>query len=86
MASRCLQRMFLFLVGGTLASLGLHQAFPQIPLVAALETAFHETIPPEIRGYAIPHEWEEQHGVKRRRSDPLERRRRGHHALDVHRL
>jgi acetate kinase len=43
----------------------LRQAFPQIPLVAALETAFHETIPPEIRGYAIPHEWTEQHGVQR---------------------
>jgi acetate kinase len=34
----------------------LRQAFPQIPLVAALETAFHETIPPEIRSYAIPHQ------------------------------
>ncbi len=43
----------------------LRQAFPQIPLVAALETAFHETIPPEIRGYAIPYEWEEEHGVRR---------------------
>jgi acetate kinase len=43
----------------------LRQAFPQIPLVAALETAFHETIPPEIRSYAIPHEWQEQHGVQR---------------------
>lgn len=43
----------------------LRQAFPQIPLVAALETAFHETIPPEIRGYAIPHEWEEEIGIRR---------------------
>lgn len=43
----------------------LRQAFPQIPLVAALETAFHETIPPEIRGYAIPHEWEEVIGIRR---------------------
>lgn len=43
----------------------LRQAFPQIPLVAALETAFHETIPPEIRSYAIPYEWTEQHGVLR---------------------
>lgn len=43
----------------------LRQAFPQIPLVAALETAFHETIPPEIRGYAIPHQWEEEYGVRR---------------------
>ncbi|MBI1349346.1 acetate/propionate family kinase [bacterium] len=43
----------------------LRQAFPQIPLVAALETAFHETIPPEIRGYAIPYQWEEEYGVRR---------------------
>ncbi len=43
----------------------LRQAFPQIPLVAALETAFHETIPPENRTYAIPHEWQEEHGVLR---------------------
>jgi len=43
----------------------LRQAFSQIPLVAALETAFHETIPPEIRSYAIPYEWTEQHGVLR---------------------
>ncbi|MFO0917003.1 MAG: acetate/propionate family kinase [Planctomycetaceae bacterium] len=43
----------------------LRQAFPQIPLVAALETAFHETIPAENRTYAIPHEWHEAHGVQR---------------------
>lgn len=43
----------------------LRQAFPQIPLVAALETAFHETIPPEIRGYAIPYQWQEEYGVQR---------------------
>lgn len=35
----------------------LQAAFPQIPLVAALETAFHETIPEENRTYAIPYEW-----------------------------
>lgn len=43
----------------------LRQAFPQIPLVAALETAFHETIPPENRAYAIPHEWQEAYGIQR---------------------
>lgn len=43
----------------------LRQAFPQIPLVAALETAFHETIPPEIRAYAIPHQWQEEYGIQR---------------------
>lgn len=43
----------------------LRQAFPDIPLVAALETAFHETIPPENRTYAIPHQWDEEYEVKR---------------------
>jgi acetate kinase len=35
----------------------LQSAFPDIPLVAALETAFHETIPDAIRCYAVPYEW-----------------------------
>jgi len=35
----------------------LQKAFPQIPLVAALETGFHETIPFEHRAYAVPYEW-----------------------------
>jgi acetate kinase len=35
----------------------LRQAFPTIPLVAALETGFHETIPFEHRAYAVPYEW-----------------------------
>jgi acetate kinase len=43
----------------------LRAAFPQIPLVAALETAFHETIPPENRSYAVPYQWEEEYGVRR---------------------
>jgi acetate kinase len=43
----------------------LKQAFPQIPLVAALETAFHETIPAENRAYAVPYQWQEEHGVQR---------------------
>jgi len=43
----------------------LREAFPQIPLVAALETAFHETIPPENRSYAIPRDWERDYGVKK---------------------
>ncbi|MCA9117470.1 MAG: acetate/propionate family kinase, partial [Planctomycetaceae bacterium] len=37
----------------------LMAAFPQIPLVAALETGFHDTIPPAHRLYAVPHEWQE---------------------------
>jgi len=43
----------------------LREAFPQIPLVAALETAFHETIPPENRAYAVPYEWQDRYETKR---------------------
>ncbi len=43
----------------------LRSAFPQIPLVAALETAFHDTIPPENKLYSIPLEWSEQYEIKR---------------------
>jgi acetate kinase len=43
----------------------LQSAFPEIPLVAALETAFHETIPDAQRCYAVPYEWKEQYEVCR---------------------
>lgn len=43
----------------------LRSAFPQIPLVAALETAFHDTIPEANRVYAIPYEWKDQYEVCR---------------------
>jgi acetate kinase len=43
----------------------LARELPQIPLVAAFETGFHETIAPAHRSYAIPLEWAEKHGVKR---------------------
>ncbi len=43
----------------------LQASFPNIPLVAALETAFHETIPAKYRTYAIPHEWTEKYEVRR---------------------
>lgn len=43
----------------------LRKAFPEIPLVAALETAFHETIPEPLRRYAIPYEWKEKYQVQR---------------------
>ena len=38
---------------------------PQIPLVAAFETGFHETIPDRLRYYAVPYEWAEKYLVKR---------------------
>ncbi|MCP4504804.1 MAG: acetate/propionate family kinase, partial [Fuerstiella sp.] len=43
----------------------LQKAFPQIPLVAALETGFHETIPFEHRAYAVPYEWYTDHEIRR---------------------
>ena len=43
----------------------LGRRFPQIPLVAAFETDFHQTIPERNRHYAIPFEWAEKGLVRR---------------------
>ena len=43
----------------------LNRAFPSIPLVAALETGFHETIPVASRVYAVPYEWKSDCDVQR---------------------
>lgn len=43
----------------------LSQRLPEIPLVAAFETGFHETIPARSRNYAIPYEWAHVHHVRR---------------------
>ena len=43
----------------------LRDACPEIPLVAALETAFHETIPPANRTYAVPAAWQTDYQVQR---------------------
>ncbi|MBX3443442.1 MAG: acetate/propionate family kinase [Planctomyces sp.] len=43
----------------------LRSAFPQIPLVAALETGFHDTIPEAQRAYAVPYEWKQEYGIQR---------------------
>ncbi|MGE0607175.1 MAG: acetate/propionate family kinase [Pirellulales bacterium] len=43
----------------------LMERVPEIPLVAAFETGFHQTIPDRNRLYGIPQEWSEQHLVKR---------------------
>src|SRR5262245_58870622 len=40
----------------------LAKELPQIPLVAAFETGFHETIAPANRLYAVPLKWAEQYG------------------------
>lgn len=43
----------------------LSKAFPEMPLVASLETGFHETIPEEHRIYAVPYEWKQKYDVQR---------------------
>ncbi len=44
---------------------GLLEAFPDLPMVAAFETGFHDTIPDHHRSYAVPHEWKTQHDIQR---------------------
>jgi acetate kinase len=43
----------------------LNARFPRLPLVAAFETGFHETIPASRRRYAVPDEWATEHGIQR---------------------
>jgi acetate kinase len=43
----------------------LGEKLPEIPLVAAFETGFHNTIPDKLRLYAAPHEWAEKLHIKR---------------------
>src|SRR5215469_13657406 len=43
----------------------LAKELPEIPLVAAFETGFHQDIPEENRRYAVPREWSEKYGIKR---------------------
>jgi acetate kinase len=43
----------------------LRKRFPELPLVAAFETGFHETIPDRNRMYAVPRDWAEKHGIRR---------------------
>jgi acetate kinase len=43
----------------------LASELPEIPLVAAFETGFHQTIPPSNKYYAVPHEWIDRYGIQR---------------------
>ncbi len=43
----------------------LREKLPEVPLVAAFETGFHQTIPDRNQYYPIPWEWAEEHHVKR---------------------
>ena len=40
-------------------------ALPQLPAVACFDTAFHATLPPAARTYALPAAWRELWGVRR---------------------
>jgi acetate kinase len=41
------------------------EKLPDIPLVAAFETDFHQTVPERNRYYAVPYEWAEKYLVRR---------------------
>ena len=43
----------------------LSKELPEIPLIAAFETGFHESIPPAEYLYAVPLEWATKYGVRR---------------------
>ncbi len=43
----------------------LQSRFPKLPLVAAFETGFHQTIPEAQSRYAVPDEWATKYGIKR---------------------
>ncbi|MGI6665351.1 MAG: acetate/propionate family kinase [Christensenellaceae bacterium] len=38
---------------------------PDIPLIGAFETAFHETLGPEAYLYSVPYEWYETYGIRK---------------------
>jgi acetate kinase len=43
----------------------LRKRYPDLPLVAAFESGFHETIPERNRLYGIPRDWVEEFGIRR---------------------
>lgn len=43
----------------------LAEKLPEIPLVAAFETGFHQTVPDRLKYYAAPYEWAEQYNIRR---------------------
>jgi len=38
---------------------------PGVPAVACFDTAFHATIPPAARTYAVPREWQRRYGIRK---------------------
>ena len=43
----------------------LREKLPEIPLIAAFETGFHQSIPARNRYYAVPREWAETYNIRR---------------------
>lgn len=43
----------------------LRNRFPDLPLVAAFETDFHQTIPPARKEYAIPRQWADEFHIRK---------------------
>ena len=43
----------------------LGDKLPEIPLVAAFETGFHETVPERLKYFAVPYEWAEKYHIRR---------------------
>lgn len=43
----------------------LGEKLPEIPLVAAFETGFHQTVPDRLKFYPVPYEWAEKLHIKR---------------------
>ena len=43
----------------------LRKRFPEVPLVAAFETGFHETIPEASRLYGLNRRWADRYGIRR---------------------
>jgi acetate kinase len=47
------------------AMMSFKEKLPNVPQVAAFETAFHQTIPVARQTYAIPYEWTSELGIRR---------------------
>ncbi|MCO6457265.1 MAG: acetate/propionate family kinase [Pirellulaceae bacterium] len=43
----------------------LAERLPEIPLVAAFETGFHQTVPDRLRYYAAPYDWAQKYHIQR---------------------
>ena len=43
----------------------LSKMLPDIPLIAAFETGFHETIREPVKVYGVPHEWSEKYQIRK---------------------